>query len=241
VPDRARARKAFLTPPGLLVQGQRKARAAGRGCGAEPIWTEKPAMLRDGYTDIPAGKLATVVTYLEMTEPPATTGTDSGDLSLLRLGAGDVDRYLRLFKTVGGPWLWFSRLAVPPAETERILADPAVEAYAVVLAGEEAGLMELDFRGGDEAELVYCGLIPSAVGQGAGRRLMQLALARAWSRPIRRLTVHTCHLDHPSALPFYIRMGFRPYKRAIEVMDDPRLVGLLPRDAAPHVPLIVPA
>lgn len=197
-------------------------------------------MLCDGYTDIPAGKLATVVTYLEMTAPPTTGKGDSGDLSLRRLGTADVDRYLALFRTVGGPWLWSSRLTMPAAEVARILADPDVEAYAVVLAGEEAGLLELDFRGGDEAELAYCGLVESAVGRGAGRALMQLALARAWSRPIRRLMVHTCHLDHPSALPFYVRMGFRPYKRAVEVMDDPRLAGLLPPDAAPHVPVIAP-
>lgn len=197
-------------------------------------------MLCDGYTDIPAGKLATVVTYLEMTAPPAIGKGGSGDLSLRRLGASDVDRYLGLFRTVGGPWLWFSRLTTPAGEVARILADPEVEAYAVVVAGEEAGLLELDFRGGDEAELVYCGLVESAVGRGAGQALMQLALARAWSRPIRRLTVHTCHLDHPRALPFYVRMGFRPFKRAVEVMDDPRLAGLLPPDAAPHVPLIAP-
>ncbi|CUA89546.1 GNAT family N-acetyltransferase [Chelatococcus daeguensis] len=197
-------------------------------------------MLCDGYTDIPAGKLATVVTYLEMTAPPAVGRMGSVDLSLLRLDAPDVEHYLGLFRTVGGPWLWVSRLAMPIPEVARILADPDVEAYAVVLAGEDAGLLELDFRGGDEAEIVYFGLVEAAVGRGAGRALMQLALARAWSRPIRRLMVHTCHLDHPGALPFYVRMGFRPYKRAVEVMEDPRLAGLLPPEAAPHVPLIAP-
>ena len=31
----------------------------------------------------------------------------------------------------------------------------------------------------------------------------------AWSHPIPRLTVNTCTLDHPRALPLYQRMGFR--------------------------------
>jgi hypothetical protein len=37
---------------------------------------------------------------------------------------------------------------------------------------------------------------------------------------------------------FYIRSGFTPYRRQIEVADDPRLTGMLGRDAGPHVPII---
>jgi hypothetical protein len=50
--------------------------------------------------------------------------------------------------------------------------------------------------------------------------------------------VHTCTLDHPAALAFYIRSGFHPYRRAVEVADDPRLLGLAPRDSASWLPLI---
>jgi hypothetical protein len=35
-----------------------------------------------------------------------------------------------------------------------------------------------------------------------------------------------------------MKCGFRPYKRAIEVADDPRLRGILPEDAAPQIPII---
>jgi GNAT superfamily N-acetyltransferase len=76
------------------------------------------------------------------------------------------------------------------------------------------------------------------VGNGIGRWLMNRAIERAWSRPIHRFHVHTCNLDHPSALGFYIRSGFRPYKRQIEIGDDPRLTGVLAPDAAPDVPMI---
>jgi hypothetical protein len=50
--------------------------------------------------------------------------------------------------------------------------------------------------------------------------------------------VHTCSLDHPAALPAYRRAGFVPFKRAIERFPDPRLLGILPRDCAPQIPLI---
>jgi hypothetical protein len=39
-------------------------------------------------------------------------------------------------------------------------------------------------------------------------------------------------------LSFFLRSGFTAYKRSIEVADDPRLKGFLPRDAAPRVPVI---
>jgi hypothetical protein len=67
---------------------------------------------------------------------------------------------------------------------------------------------------------------------------MNFALNTAWSRPLRRLWLHTCTLDHPDALAFYIRSGFVPFKRQIEIHDDPRAVGLYPKSAAPGVPLI---
>ena len=67
--------------------------------------------------------------------------------------------------------------------------------------------------------------------------LMAHALRLAWGRAgTRRVWVHTCTLDHPGALAFYARHGFRPFARAVETFADPRLAGLLPRDCAPPHP-----
>ena len=98
--------------------------------------------------------------------------------------------------------------------------------------------MELDFGAEGECELSYFGVTPPLVGHGAGRWMMNRALQLAWSRSIRRLWVHTCSLDHPGALDFYIRSGFAPFRRQVEVADDPRVMGLLPKTAAPHVPIL---
>jgi GNAT superfamily N-acetyltransferase len=107
--------------------------------------------------------------------------------------------------------------------------------------GERAGILELDFASTPgECEIAFFGVTPKAIGSGAGRYLMNEAIARAWSRPITRLWVHTCTHDHPSALAFYIRSGFTPYQRMIEIHDDPRVQGHLPETASPHIPLIKP-
>jgi hypothetical protein len=67
---------------------------------------------------------------------------------------------------------------------------------------------------------------------------MNRALELIWSRPVARVWVHTCTLDHASALRFYQRAGFRPFRRQVEIANDPRLDGTLPRHAAKHVPII---
>ncbi len=104
--------------------------------------------------------------------------------------------------------------------------------------GIDEGLLELDFRHPGVCELSFFGVTPGLVGIGAGRWLMNRALELVWSRPIRRFWVHTCTHDHPAALAFYMRSGFRPFRRHIHIEDDPRLAGVLPRTAAPQIPLI---
>jgi GNAT superfamily N-acetyltransferase len=85
---------------------------------------------------------------------------------------------------------------------------------------------------------MYFGLTPALIGTGAGRYLMNHAITTAWTRPIKRFHVHTCTIDSPQALSFYMRSGFVAYARQIEVADDPRLIGMLERDAGPGVPII---
>lgn len=201
--------------------------------------TEPAAALNlNGYTDLPPGKIATVVTYLEMRSRPAPSPFRKPDGWGLQRIDQDHGRYRTLFRTVGEPWLWFSRAVMSDDELARILDDPAVEAYALHDGAHDIGLLELDFRTEGEVELAFLGLVPGAIGRGAGRFLMNEAISRAFARPIERFFVHTCTLDSPSALTFYMRSGFTPYRRAIEVADDPRLLGFLPREAAPHIPVL---
>ena len=146
--------------------------------------------------------------------------------------------YRDLYRRVGEEWLWFSRMRMTDAELAAIIHAPMVEVYALVADGRDEGLLELDFREAGQCELVYFGVTAELIGTGAARFLMNRALELAWSRPISRVWVHTCTFDHPSALAFYQRSGFRPFRRQIEIADDPRLDGTAPRDAAKHVPII---
>jgi GNAT superfamily N-acetyltransferase len=198
-------------------------------------------MLPDGYSDVPPGRLATVVTCLEMLQRPAlrTERADAG-WQLRHMLRPDATWYRELFARIGAEWLWFSRLAMPVPALEAIIRDPAVEVYSLVAGGRDEGLLELDFRTAGECELAFYGLGAPLLGTGAGRWLMNRAIEHAWGRPIRRFWVHTCTLDHPGALAFYLRSGFRAYARQVEIAPDPRLAGLVPRTAAARIPIIEP-
>lgn len=196
-------------------------------------------MLGDGYHDVPAGKLAMVVTHLEMHSPAPVRDVPLPDGIALRQVTPTLDWYRDIFQRVGSQeWLWFGRLKMSDAELIAILNDPDVAFYTLSKDGQDEALLELDFRRKGECELAYFGLTPALIGAGAGRYLMNHAIATAWSKPIKRFHVHTCTIDSPQALAFYIRSGFTPYKRQIEVADDPRLTGMLGRDAGPNVPII---
>jgi GNAT superfamily N-acetyltransferase len=195
----------------------------------------------DGYHDIPTGKLATVVTYLEMTArvTPRPERTDA-PWTLRHVERPALDWYRDLYRRVGADWLWCSRLEMSDASLTAIVHHPDVEVHALGFNGRDEGILELDFRESGECELGFFGLGPSIVGAGAGRWLMNRAIRLAWARSISRFWLHTCTMDSPAALGFYIRSGFVPYDRKIEVFDDPRLTGVLPRGVAPQIPIIGP-
>lgn len=192
------------------------------------------------YSPIPDGHIAAVVTSLEMTERPPLRPMPAGELRLERWEAPALEKYRLLYRRVGEPWLWFSRLVMPDDELAAIIHHPDVMIWAVSdRRGIEVGILELDFREAGQCELAFFGLIPALNGKGHGRWLMAMALQAAWARKgVKRLWVHTCTLDAPGALGFYIKSGFRPYQRQLETFPDPRLTGHLPREAAPQIPII---
>lgn len=194
-----------------------------------------------GLQPVADDQIATIVTSLEMRERPRPRALPPSPLRLARWPAPASDKYRALFRRVGAPWLWFSRLVMADARLRTILDDPQVEVFAALDAqGIEVGMIELDFREAGTCELSYFALVPELTGQGHGRWLMAQALALAWRPGVGRVWVHTCTLDHPRALGFYIASGFVPFRRTVETFPDPRLDGTLPPDAAPHIPCLAP-
>jgi GNAT superfamily N-acetyltransferase len=189
--------------------------------------------------DEPQGQIAAVVTHLQMFERPAPRVAAPIMAELVGHPKPDLDWYRDLFMRVGGQdWMWFGRLGMDDDALRAILHDDANHIYSVRVDGRDEGLLELDFRQKGECELGYFGLTAAMVGTGAGRWLMEHALDKAWAQPIKRFHVHTCTLDSPQALPFYMRSGFTAFARQIEIADDPRKIGVLPENSTPQWPIL---
>lgn len=73
-------------------------------------------LLPDGYSDVPNGKIAAVVTHLEMTARPPLRDDPAGAWTLRRVEQPGLDWFRALYARVGEDWLWFSRLRMPDAE-----------------------------------------------------------------------------------------------------------------------------
>ena len=200
-------------------------------------------MSRGAEAAVPAGKLHTVITFLEMAAPPEDPRPPAPPpgIAIARRHAMPAADYLRLYHAVGDDWLWWSRLTMDEATLADHIAAPETEIYVAEADSDPLGFAELDRRKAPDIEVRYLGVVPSRIGSGLGGCLLAHALAAAWRHAPRRVLLNTCTLDHPGALDFYRKHGFAVTHSKVDIVDDPRLVGLLPRTAAPHIPLARPA
>lgn len=192
------------------------------------------------FSSIANGHLGAIVTSLEMTSRPPLRALPASDLRLEPWHAPHAEKYRMLYRRIGEPWLWFSRLEMDDDTLLTNIHDPKVRIWAVVdRRGIEVGILELDFRTEGECEIAFFGLVPELTGRGHGKWLMAMALQLGWAEAtVQRMWVHSCTLDAPQALTFYQKSGFSAYQRQLETFPDPRLSGLIPRNAAPQIPII---
>ena len=156
-------------------------------------------------------------TYLEMIDQgafrPAWTGVP--DVRVDRVGACPVSFYRYLYSEVGRAYRWQDRLHWRDAEIAAHLDDPSRALWVMWVENAPAGYAELKHERDGGVELAFFGLLPEYVGRGLGKHLLSVVVERAWEDGARRIWLHTCTLDHPSALPNYLKRGFSPFKTEV--------------------------
>jgi GNAT superfamily N-acetyltransferase len=162
-----------------------------------------------------AKRIPTVVTFLDMKSrpeivPPPIPG---GKIAILRAAVPPVHFYRYLYDIIGRAHYWVDRKKLSDGELGALLRDPELCLYVLYVDGSPAGIAEFDFRAMPTGQLAYFGLVPDYIGRGLGHYFLFQSVILAWDRPITRLKVNTCTLDHPRALPLYQRAGFNPYAR----------------------------
>jgi GNAT superfamily N-acetyltransferase len=169
----------------------------------------------------------TVVTYhLEMTDRsqlrPATSPPSDVVLLQAKIPCPAFNRFL--YTAVGGDWYWINRLVWTEEQWMAYLNRPELETWVAYVSGTPAGYFELEAQDGGNVEIAYVGLLPAFIGRGLGGYLLTAAIERAWGMGASRVWVHTCSLDHPSALNNYQARGFRVFKEVLteeELPDRP--------------------
>lgn len=149
-------------------------------------------------------------TWLEMRRPPTASPPPWPDgMRVDRAAPCPPGFYRFLYGEVGRAWKWVDRLCWSDEALAAHLDDPATEIWVAYLGAVPQGYFELRHVPEDRSvEIAYFGLMPWALGRGMGRRLLEDAIERAWVGHPDRIWLHTCTLDHPAALPNYLRRGF---------------------------------
>ena len=168
-------------------------------------------------------RIPMTVTFLEMNAKPTALPPPQprGKVALLRAEKPPTHFYRYLYDTIGNDYYWVDRRKLSPEALTPVIHDPLNQLFVLYTDGSPAGMAELDFRQTGLCNISYFGLMPETIGRRLGFFFLYHTCINAWLQPIERLTINTCTLDHPRALPLYQRMGFRPYDRQERFVELP--------------------
>jgi len=154
--------------------------------------------------------------YLEMNEAPHHDEIVFPVNTAIVRFSGNADNYRHLNKLVGGDLGWVDRQIMEDAELEKILNNPENRIYVLQVNGQPVGFTEFDYSENGEMEMHYFGLVPGARGKGLGKPFLQWTIKEAWKSNPKKLILNTCEIDHPGALPMYLKAGFTIVDERIE-------------------------
>jgi GNAT superfamily N-acetyltransferase len=164
-----------------------------------------------------AGTTEVTRTYLEMNAPgdlrPVPIPVPTPTIERLEQCSPAVFR--NLYTEVGRAFHWTDRQDWSDATIQRHLDHPGISIWLMSEGEAAAGYFELREHEDGSVEIAYFGLLPAFIGRGWGKYLLTRATEAAWELGPDRVWLHTCTLDHPSALPNYLKRGFRPVRTEV--------------------------
>ncbi len=157
---------------------------------------------------------AVTVTYLEMRSPAELRPKQALDsrfqVKEATVKQWEFNRFLYLL--VGRDWSWNEKKHWTEQQWRTYAESDALQTFAGYFDGSVAGYYEMRYDSADGVEIAILGLTPKFVGRGLGGVLLTRALETAWDMKPNRVWLHTCTLDHPSALPNYRARGMRIFR-----------------------------
>ncbi len=173
--------------------------------------------------------------YLEMKSPSSLKSKDES--KGMQVQECEIKRF-RLnrffYQFVGEAWEWTDRLSWSDEQWKSYAESDNPRTWVAYYKGSPAGYYELQRQDDGDVEIAYFGLAPRFIGQGFGGYLLSRAINSAWEwRGTKRVWVHTCTLDHPSALQNYKARGLEVYR--VETAIYSRVKGRTPTSLTPEL------
>jgi RimJ/RimL family protein N-acetyltransferase len=121
--------------------------------------------------------------------------------------------YLTLYREIGGPVGWDTRLLMSEAELAELLSSSRSTLYLLRHKENTVGICEFYRSENKEAELQHFGLAASTQGKGLGLPFLLNATAAEFDGGITRIWLHTDEWDNPASQQTYAKAGFTVYDR----------------------------
>lgn len=152
--------------------------------------------------------------YLEMNSPAElVSNNDNSDLQVKEVEFRQFQYNKYLYQLVGSEWKWTDKLEWSNDQWREYVEQDSLRTWVAYAGGTPAGYYELNQSDDGDTEIAYFGLAPGFIGKGYGGYLLTHALGSAWDWPgTTRVWLHTCTLDHSSALPNYLARGMKIYR-----------------------------
>ena len=99
----------------------------------------------------------------------------------------------------------------PTMRSRAYLADPEVSLWLMTVAGRRPAISSSAAIGPAAPRSSTSGCCRSSPAAVSAAFLLTAAVERAWSSGTERVWLHTNTLDHPAALPNYLKRGFRAF------------------------------
>ena len=154
------------------------------------------------------------ITYLEMGAPaelkPKRLSDPRFSVREATVKQWEFNRFL--YALVGRDWSWNDKLKWSDQLWQSYVEADELRTFVAYYDGSVAGYYELRRDDGRGVEIAIFGLTPSFIGRGFGGVLLTSAIEEAWKMEPTRVWLHTCSLDHPSALGNYKARGLQVCK-----------------------------
>ena len=148
----------------------------------------------------------------------------------------DANTYLDYYRAVGEPYFWWERIAWDKKLLEAHLQSDNIVIYCFEENnGNFIGYAECDYTRSKlgYSQLAYFGITQENFGKGYGKYFLQSMIYQLFNdcpkgTYINYITVNSCNMDHPHAIPNYLKNGFFVTHHEYITIEDPRCKGYIP-------------